>query len=129
MAEPSTHSLGEDDEVAATAMPDAPTAPAEAPSEMPVGAAAPIEPGRVEPERTEGMAVAGFVVSLVSLVILPTLLAIIGFILSIIGLNRVNQSNGRLGGKGLAIAGIVISVFSFIVLTAIWIPVLVNIYG
>lgn len=52
--------------------------------------------------RTSGLAIAGFICSFVC--------SLLGLILSILGLNEINRSNGTLGGKGLAIAGIAISV-------------------
>src|SRR5262245_33495293 len=72
------------------------------------------------PERTSGMAIAGFVLSFFC--------GLLGLIFSIIGLNQINNSGGRLGGKGLAIAGIVISVVvgSMGILAAIAIPAFVK---
>ena len=48
---------------------------------------------------TNGFAIAGFVCSF--------LIAIVGLILSIVGLSKANENNGQ--GKGLAIAGIIIA--------------------
>ena len=61
------------------------------------------------PSYTNGMAIAGFVVSMVSLCCCcySSFLAIIGLILSIIGLTNANNNGGK--GKGYAIAGIVTS--------------------
>ena len=55
-----------------------------------------------------GMAIAGFVLSCVSMVFccLP-ITAIIGIVLSIIGLSQINTRGGR--GKGLAIAGLILN--------------------
>lgn len=56
------------------------------------------------PERWNGMAIAGFVCSF--------FIAIIGLILSIIGLTQVNKTKEK--GKGLAIAGIIIAAVEMI---------------
>ena len=53
-----------------------------------------------------GLAIAGFVVSLVSFLCCGSL-ALIGLILSIVGLVKSKEMNGS--GKGLAIAGIILS--------------------
>lgn len=71
---------------------------------------------------TNGMAIAGFVVSIVSLCCCcySSFLAIIGIILSIIGLSNANNNGGK--GKGYAIAGIVtsgISIFLSIIFIVI----------
>jgi hypothetical protein len=53
--------------------------------------------------------VAGFVLSLLGC------LAPIGFILALVGLNQIKESNYTQGGKGLAVAGITIgAVFTVI---------------
>ena len=59
-------------------------------------------------EKSNGFAVAGFVVSLVSSLLCCGSFNMIGLILSIIGLVKAKELDGK--GKGLAIAGIVISV-------------------
>ena len=61
--------------------------------------------GYVE-QKTNGMCVAGFVVSLVSIVLCGAI-SWISLILSIIGVAQVGKGNGK--GKGLGVAGIVIS--------------------
>ena len=61
-------------------------------------------------KKSNGLAIAGFVVSLVSLLLLPAL-GIVGLILSIIGLTKVKVINS---GKGLSIAGIIISIVSIL---------------
>lgn len=72
---------------------------------------------------TNGLAIAGFVVSLVSLCCCG-LGAIVGLILSIIGLVKAKDYNGN--GKGLAIAGVIISAISilflifYIIFSAAW---------
>lgn len=56
------------------------------------------------PDRWNGLAIAGFVCSF--------FIAILGLILSIVGLVKINQTKEK--GRGLAIAGIVISVVSMV---------------
>jgi hypothetical protein len=57
----------------------------------------------VQQRRTSGMAIAGFVLALVSC-------SILGLIFSIIGYNECKRSNGEVEGQGLALAGIIISI-------------------
>ena len=56
---------------------------------------------------TNGLAVAGFVVSLVSTFLCCGVFNLVSLILSIVGLAQAKNYNGN--GKGLAIAGIIIS--------------------
>jgi hypothetical protein len=78
-------------------------------SSMPVGMPSygaippPIVAGsyQVMPQRTSGMAIAGFVLSFFC--------SLLGLIFSIMGHNEVKRSDGMVGGGGLAIAGIAIS--------------------
>ena len=65
---------------------------------------------------TNGLCVAGFVVSLVS-ILCCGLTSIIGLILSIVGLILANK-RGQ-GGKGMAIAGIIISALFTLLFLAI----------
>ncbi len=70
--------------------------------------------------QTNGLAIAGFVTSLVSTILCCGAFNIVSLILSIVGLVQAKNYNGN--GKGLAIAGIVISclfVFLFILLFAL----------
>jgi hypothetical protein len=60
-------------------------------------------PYMVQPRRTSGMAIAGFVLALVSC-------SLLGLIFSIIGYNECKRSNGQVEGQGLALAGIIISI-------------------
>ena len=77
-------------------------------------------PPMMQPQRTSGLAIAGFVCAF--------LCSLLGLILSILGLSEVNKSNGTVKGRGLAIAGIVISSLSMIVgiLAAVAIPAFVD---
>ena len=64
--------------------------------------------------RKRGMAVAGFVVSLVGLLLLPALFGILGVIFSSIGLAKAIKNPDTHKAKGLAIAGLSISVIDII---------------
>ena len=55
--------------------------------------------------KTNGLAIAGFVLSLTSIILSP--LAILGLIFSIIGLTQINKNGEE--GKGFAVAGIIVS--------------------
>ena len=57
-------------------------------------------------EPTNGLAIAGFVTSLVSTLLCCGMFNLVGLVLSIVGLIKAKDYNGK--GKGLAIAGIVI---------------------
>lgn len=67
--------------------------------------------------KTNGFAIAGFVISLVS-ILCCGFSSILGLIFSIIGL--VNANKGNKEGKGLAIAGIVISSILLVLLIALY---------
>ena len=54
------------------------------------------------PARTSGMAIAGFVLALLSC-------SLLGLIFSIIGYNECKKSMGTVKGEGMALAGIIIS--------------------
>jgi len=79
------------------------------------GAGAPIAPGpyAVQQHRTSGMAIAGFVLALLSC-------SILGLIFSIIGYNECKRSNGQVEGQGLALAGIIISI-CWLAIGIIWV--------
>ena len=65
-------------------------------------------------QESNGMAIGGFVCSLVGLLLCcGGIVSIIGLILSIIGLSKSKQMNGS--GKGLAIAGIIIGAIGVVV--------------
>ena len=63
-------------------------------------------------DKNNSLALAGFIVSLVSFLCCGGG-SIIGLVLSIIGLNQINKTNEK--GKGLAIAGIILSSIGFII--------------
>lgn len=60
-----------------------------------------------QPQKTNGLAVAGFVCSLIPCV------SLIGLILSAVGLNQISKDPSQ-GGKGLAIAGLVLGILGTI---------------
>lgn len=70
-----------------------------------------------KPSNTNGLAIAGFVISLVSLLCCGGT-SWLGLIFSIIGLVESKKKNGS--GKGLAIAGIIISVILLFLLIALY---------
>lgn len=65
-----------------------------------------------EAQKMDGLAVAGFICSLVGIFIAGIILGILGIIFSIIALNRLKTTGKR--GKGLAIAGLVLGVVAII---------------
>lgn len=67
-------------------------------------------PAAALPSRTNGLALWGFILSLMAWTICCCFpLSLLGLIFSILGLVQVNASNGTQEGRGLAIAGICIS--------------------
>lgn len=60
--------------------------------------------------KTDGFAIAGFVLGLVSLFFAGILLGILAIIFSAISLGRIQNSGGALNGKGFAIAGLVLGI-------------------
>ena len=67
----------------------------------------------VQQKQTNGMAIAGFVVSLVSTLLCCGAFNVISLVLSIVGLVQAKKINGS--GKGLAIAGIIISALFLVI--------------
>jgi hypothetical protein len=61
-----------------------------------------------------GMAIAGFVCSMVGLILFGIILGLLAIILSAIGLHRINQDPINWDGKGLAIAGIIIGILDIV---------------
>ena len=64
-------------------------------------------------KKTNGLAIAGFVMSIVSVFLCCGILNVPGLILSIVGLVKAKDYNGD--GKGLAIAGIIISAIVIVI--------------
>lgn len=68
----------------------------------------------VEPNKNNGLAIAGFVVSLVSIFFnFYCITGIVGIILSVIGLKKSSELEGK--GKGMAIAGIILGVVGIVI--------------
>ena len=67
--------------------------------------------------QTNGLAIAGFVVSLVSTLLCCGGLNVVSLVLSIIGAVKAKDYGGS--GKGMAIAGIIISAIGLIILIAL----------
>lgn len=64
-------------------------------------------------DKINGLALAGFIVSLCALVInLAGITALVGLILSIVGYSQINHGKGR--GKGFAIAGIILGIIGIV---------------
>ena len=81
--------------------------------------------GAAAPAKSNGLAIAGFIVSLVSILLCCGSISLVSLILSIIGASKAKDCGGQ--GKGLAIAGIIISVIG--ILCFIFWVVLYGIYG
>ncbi len=75
---------------------------AASPSAPPPVPAPPVE------TKTSGMAIASLVLGILGIC---GITALVGLILGIVSLGRINRSGGRLSGQGLAIAGICVSAF------------------
>lgn len=73
----------------------------------------------VSTSKTNGFAVAGFIISLASMLLCCGTLSWLSLIFSIIGTVNANKENGN--GKGLAIAGIVISAISLVLYIVLYI--------
>lgn len=64
--------------------------------------------------RTNGMATAGFVCSLIGLLLFGFVLGILGVIFSASGIKKINQQPDVFKGKGLATAGLVIGIIDIV---------------
>ncbi len=68
----------------------------------------------VDSNKNNGLAIAGFVVSLVSIFFnFYCITGIVGIILSVIGLKKSSELGGK--GKGMAIAGIILGVVGIVI--------------
>ena len=63
---------------------------------------------------TSGMAIAGFVCSILGLLCCGPIVSTLGLIFSLIALSQINQIPPRCTGKGLALAGIVIALLGYL---------------
>ncbi len=73
----------------------------------------------LEEAKMNGLAIAGFVCSIVGLLFsLWFVLAILGIIFSAIALKKIKKTGQ--GGRGLAVAGLVIGIVSFLIGASIW---------
>jgi hypothetical protein len=66
--------------------------------------------GTITPPKTEALGLAGMIVSLAGLLILPIPCGIVGIIFSAISLSRFKKYPGKYKGKGFAIAGLAVGV-------------------
>lgn len=71
------------------------------------------------PAKTSGMAITSLILGFLGFC---GLTAIVGVILGIIAMVRINKSEGRLKGQGLAIAGVILSAVFLVLLPALAIP-------
>ena len=79
------------------------------PAAMPAGQAAPAAAFQPPaPTKTSGMAITSLVLGCLGLLTCG-ITSLVGLILGIIALVRINKSNGQLGGQGLALAGTIVS--------------------
>lgn len=71
------------------------------------------------PAPTSGLALAGFIVSIASLIVCTGLLSPVGLVLSILGMRDTSPTSGTgKGGRGFAIAGLVISILGTLLVVA-----------
>ena len=64
--------------------------------------------------KTEGLAIAGFILSILGL--FTGIAAIVGIILSAIGLSKIQKNPKKLKGRGLAIAGLIIGIILLLII-------------
>jgi len=96
---------------------------------------APQQPGYGAPmpqqQKTDGMAIASMVCSLVGLCIAGIILGLVGIILGIISLGRIKK-NPNLKGKGMALTGIIVGAFEvllYIIVFIFWWSAYMSIVG
>ena len=71
--------------------------------------------GNNTPNKTEGLAIAGFISSLAGLIVFPIPLGAIGVIFGAISLSRISKNPSKLKGKGLAITSLIIGAIDIVV--------------
>ena len=77
-----------------------------------------------------GIAIAGLVTSILSLVLCCGSISLISLILSIVGMNKAKELDGA--GKGLALAGLIVSIFGmlmFLFLMLIWLIPFIGVFS
>ena len=72
--------------------------------------------------RTCGLAIAAFVLGLLSIVFFPV--GLIGIILGIVSIVMIEKSGGRLTGRGFAVVGIIVPVLMFLLVIVLLLPAL-----
>ena len=85
--------------------------------------------GYQEQSTTNGMAITGMVMGILSLVTICCYgfpFTLLGIIFSAIGLSQIKKSNPRQSGKGMAIAGLICSILSFLIYAALIIVVIAS---
>ncbi|MFO8058140.1 MAG: DUF4190 domain-containing protein, partial [bacterium] len=87
--------------------PDQQYGPPGAPGQPPYGVQYGAPPPVYQGPRTSGLAIASLVLGI--LAICYGFTGIVGFILGLVAISQINNSEGQLGGKGLAIAGTITS--------------------
>lgn len=64
--------------------------------------------------KTNGLALSGFICSLVGLFLFGFILGVLALIFSAIGLGKINKDTSKWKGKGMAIAGIIIGIIDIV---------------
>ena len=85
--------------------------------------------GYQEQSTTNGMAITGMVMGILSLVTICCYgfpFNLLGIIFSAIGLSQIKKSNPRQSGKGMAIAGLICSILSFLIYAALLVVVIAS---
>ena len=73
-----------------------------------------ITPVSVSSDYTNGMGIAGLVISIVSFICCCGSLSWLSLIFSIIGLSKAKQNNGA--GKGISLAGLILSIIGLLII-------------
>jgi hypothetical protein len=76
---------------------------------------------------TPGNAIASLILGIVSIVLCPIITAVIGLILGYQSKREIDNSGGRLGGRGVALGGIITSWIGLAIYTPILILIIVGI--
>jgi hypothetical protein len=76
---------------------------------------------------TPGNAIASLILGIVSIVLCPIITAVVGLILGYQAKREIDNSGGRLGGRGVALGGIITSWIGLAIYTPILILIIVGI--